>query len=414
MQFSVNFDVHRSYSKKNMPDNHNQLQAILDTIVDGILTIDEKGKLEMLNPSAQRLFGYTSDEILGKNINVLMPEPYQGEHDQYLRTYIETGQAKIIGFGREVLGLKKNGSTFPIYLAVSETYLDERRIFTGIVRDLTEQKKAKEVVKQMNAALKVKAQELADANEEVKNFAYIVSHDLKAPLVNITGFSMELKSSIRDIDAALEEVPHDLRTKFKNTEDLIRADIQESLEFIESSVHRMDALISALLNLSRLGHRTLEFQPVDMNELLKNILASQNYEIARNKIKVLVNPLPEVIADSTSMEQIMGNLIDNAIKYIDPDRDCKIEITGNRLAEETIFQISDTGRGIAEHDIKKIFNIFRRAGKEDISGQGMGLAYVKMFIKRHQGSIHCESALKRGTTFKFSISNNLIEGDSHA
>ena len=387
--------------------SNNQLEAILNTVVDGILSINERGIVEMVNPAGERLFGYPCGEILGKNISFLMPEPYRSEHDQYIRNYLESGQAKIIGTGREVLGLKKNGTTFPMYLAVSEARVDGLRIFTGIVRDLTEQKRAEETVNKANKALQIKANELAEANEEIKNFAYIISHDLRAPLVNIMGFSKELKASMESIDSALDELPSEQISNLKNSIDPLKEDIQESFQFIDSSVNRMDTLIGAVLKLSRLGRKRLDFQPIAMNELAQKIMESLAHQIESNRVEINMSQLPEVHADSTAMEQIVGNLLVNAINYADPERVCKIDISGNRVEEKTVFQISDTGRGIAEHDLEKIFDIFRRGGKEDVPGEGMGLTYVKTLVQRHGGTIKCESELGVGTTFIFTISNNL-------
>ncbi|MEZ4981105.1 MAG: PAS domain S-box protein [Saprospiraceae bacterium] len=141
---------------KAADDLAQRLDAIIQTAIDGIITIDERGIIESINPAALNLFGYTEKEVIGNNVSFLMPNPYQREHDSYLKNYINTGVRKIIGIGREVTGQKKDGTTFPVRLAVSETWLDDRRIFTGIVHDLTEVKKAEEEALQMNQMLEQK------------------------------------------------------------------------------------------------------------------------------------------------------------------------------------------------------------------------------------------------------------------
>ena len=188
-------------------DSEARTRAILQTAVDGIITIDTGGLIESFNPAAERLFGYTADEVLGQNISMLMPSPYRQEHDSYLARYLQTGEPHIIGIGREVCARRRDGTTFPISLAVSEVHLAGRRIFTGIVHDLTARVQAEEALRRSRDELEVRVQErtaeLTAANEEIKRFAYIVSHDLRAPLINLEGFASELRTACDVLQAAL-------------------------------------------------------------------------------------------------------------------------------------------------------------------------------------------------------------------
>jgi len=176
-------------------DSEARTHAILQTAVDGIITIDDRGIVESFNPAAERLFGYTADEVIGQNINMLMPSPYREEHDGYIARYLQTGEPHIIGIGREVRARRRDGTTFPIALAVSEVHLAGHRMFTGIVHDLTARVQAEEALRHARDELEVRVQErtaeLTAANEEIKRFAYIVSHDLRAPLINLKGFASE-------------------------------------------------------------------------------------------------------------------------------------------------------------------------------------------------------------------------------
>jgi signal transduction histidine kinase len=175
------------------------------------------------------------------------------------------------------------------------------------------------------------------------------------------------------------------------------------MKFIGSSVSRMDALISAILVLSRLGHRELKPEPLDMTEVSKSILSSLAHQIEQRKTVVTIGELPPLTADKLAMEQIMGNLLDNALKYLDPVREGMIAITAGHNGEEIVFHVSDNGRGIAQEDMHKVFELFRRAGKQDVPGEGMGLAYVKTLVRRQGGRIWCESEPGKGTTFSFTI-----------
>jgi signal transduction histidine kinase len=176
----------------------------------------------------------------------------------------------------------------------------------------------------------------------------------------------------------------------------------------------MDHFINALLKLSRLGRRELNLERVNMNALVRGTLETLAHQIKQHQMQVTIGPLPEVVADRTSMEQILGNILDNAIIYLEPGRPGEIEITGERNANEALFRIRDNGRGVAQEDMDKVFAPFRRAGKQDVPGEGMGLAYVQALVRCHGGRIWCESELGVGTTFAFSISNQLMNGDNHA
>ena len=258
------------------------------------------------------------------------------------------------------------------------------------------------------------AAELEQSNEEVKNFAYIVSHDLRVPLVNLKGYSAELHSALEVIgsnfDAAL---PHLNDEKRSAVAIALHEDAPEALEFITNSVSRMDSFINSVLILSRLGRRELKPEPIDMNALVQTSLENLSHQIHERGTRVTVESLPQVVADRTAMEQIIGNILGNAVKYLDPERPGRIEVTAETNNGEQIFRIRDNGRGIAEEDMHKVFAPFRRAGKQDTPGEGMGLAYVQTLVRRQDGRIWCESALGKGSTFTFTITQHRAEGEDH-
>ncbi len=249
---------------------------------------------------------------------------------------------------------------------------------------------------------------MKQANEEVKHFAYIVSHDLRAPLVNLKGFSTELRFALEEVESVLDDVlPHLDDEQRQTLAYAMDEDVPEALGFIESSVSRMDHFISAVLKLSRMGRRELELEPVDVEAIVDATLETLAHQIEEGQVQVTVGDLPEVVADRTSMEQVIGNIVSNAVKYLDPSRPGRIEITAERNHDETIFHIRDNGRGIAQDDMHKVFAPFRQAGRQDVQGEGMGLAYVQTLIRRHGGRIWCESELDEGTVFHFTISNDM-------
>ena len=184
---------------------------------------------------------------------------------------------------------------------------------------------------------------------------------------------------------------------------ILQQDIPEALTFIRSSVTRMDNLISSILKLSRAGRRKLNPEPVCTRELIRSILNSFAHQIENRHVRVVAEDLPEVIADKTALEQIVGNLLDNAIKYLEPGRPGEIEVSAEEYGNEVVFHFRDNGRGMAQEDIPKAFEIFRRVGKQDVAGEGMGLAFVKTLVRLQGGRIWCESVLSVGTTFSFTI-----------
>lgn len=247
-----------------------------------------------------------------------------------------------------------------------------------------------------------RTQALEETNEEIRKFAYIVSHDLRAPLVSIKGFSTELSLSLKELRGMLREAGENGSPPDRDRiAALMETDVPEALSFIESAVARMDRLISAVLSLSRAGRRELKPERIDMNALTGSLLDSLAHQ--REGRSVTVTVLPEVVADRLAMEQIMGNLLDNAFKYLDAARPGVIEISADERPDEVIFRVKDNGRGISSDDMPKVFMMFRRAGIQDVPGDGMGLAYVKALVKSHNGRIWCESEPGRGSVFAFAM-----------
>jgi signal transduction histidine kinase len=257
--------------------------------------------------------------------------------------------------------------------------------------------------KRTEERLELSARRLEQRNEEVKNFAYIVSHDLRAPLINLKGFSAELRQAIDVIQPVLEA--HSRQADDPSQSALTHAsqDITEALGFITSSTNRMDNLINALLQLSRLGRAELKPERIDMNKKVQETLNTLAHQITEKRIQVKVDPLPVIEADRLAMQQILGNLLQNAMSYTFPGREGKIEIMSEEGLDQVTIHVKDNGRGIAPEDMDKVFMPFRRAGEADIPGEGMGMAYTQALVNRHGGHIQCRSKVGEGTTFSFTI-----------
>ncbi len=240
--------------------------------------------------------------------------------------------------------------------------------------------------------------EIRAANDEVQRFAYIVSHDLRAPLVNIMGFTGELEATARTLDrhtaalaTAAGKLPSDL-------EEAIEQDLPEAIRFIRSSTDKMDRLIGAILRLSREGRRLLRPERVAMGELVGAALDALAHQVQDAGAEVEIGSLPDLISDRLAVEQVITNLLDNALKYRDPVRPLRLTVRGQVLSaragepgsEMRLYEIEDTGRGIAERDRERVFELFRRAGGQGVPGEGVGLAHVRALVRRLGGRIELE------------------------
>ena len=265
------------------------------------------------------------------------------------------------------------------------------------IQDITARKLAEEKLQRTAA-------DLRESNDEIRSFAYIVSHDLRAPLVNLKGFSGELGLALQELEPLFERglATFDGEER-RRMEELFRREVPEALDFISSSADRMERLINGILKLSRLGIQEFKTERVDTAELARNILRSLAHQIEDRHGTVAMGELPEVIADRTALEQIFGNLLDNAVKFLKAEGPGLIGIEAETAPEATTFHISDNGRGIAAADLERIFEIFRRAGRQDVPGEGMGLAYVKALLRRLGGRIWCVSEPGSGSVFSFTI-----------
>jgi PAS domain S-box-containing protein len=368
------------------------LRAILSTAVEGIITIDAHGLIESMNPAAEQMFGYLESELQGENVSVLMPTPWREEHDQYLANYLQTGKRNIIGIGRMVRGQRKDGTAFPVDLAVSEVRFGDRRLFTGFLRDMTERQEAE-------AQLAELARDLAEKNKELETIVYVASHDLRSPLVNIQGFSRELAHACRKLQQVLVEGR-------PQTPDLLRLtseDIEECLAYIQAGVAKMDSLLSGLLQYSRLGRAALRIEPLSMNSLLAGIERSMEFQIKKAGALFSVSPLPDALGDATQINQVFSNLVENALKYLDPRRRGEITVTGRIEQGQAIFAVKDNGEGIAQAHQGKVFEIFHRLHPGAGEGEGLGLTIVQRILERHRGRIWVESIPGSGSTFYVSL-----------
>ncbi|WP_322965239.1 sensor histidine kinase [Sphingomonas fuzhouensis] len=269
----------------------------------------------------------------------------------------------------------------------------------------------------LNATLEEQVKErtadLALANEEIQRFAYIVSHDLRSPLVNVMGFTAELSAATQPladlIDRAEAEAPQIVTEEARLA---AREDLPEAIGFIRTSTAKMDRLINAILKLSREGRRVLAPEMIPLDQLVEQITDSMRQVIDNRGVTVTIErPMPMIVSDRIALEQILSNLVENATKYRHPDRAAEVHVSAKETHGRVIVAVRDNGRGIDPRDHQRIFDLFRRSGQQDQPGEGIGLAHVRALAYRLGGTISVESQLGEGATFFLSLPPTLsIEG----
>jgi signal transduction histidine kinase len=303
------------------------------------------------------------------------------------------------------------GSGFVVVLAGISIYLVRR---SARARDLAEAM-LRDNNTNLEATIDERTADLREANNEIQRFAYIVSHDLRSPLVNIMGFTSELEDLRADIfkriatlsratgSAPAPVAAAETEPALEGEDKQLAQDFSEALGFIKSSIAKMDRLISAILNLTREGRREFEPVRIDARELIEGIVATVAHQAAEAEARIRIEPLPDIVSDRLALEQIFSNLIDNALKYLKPGVPGDITVRGRTKLGFAIFEVADNGRGIDPKDHQRIFDLFRRAGPQDKPGQGIGLAHVRALVRRLGGTMSVQSEPNKGSTFTITL-----------
>jgi signal transduction histidine kinase len=353
------------------------------------------------------MLGYTAADVMNKITPADISDPQEviaraKELSIELATTITPGfEALVFKASRgiediyELTYIRKDGSRFPAVVSVT-ALRDAQDTIIGYLLIGTDNTARKLV----EAARNKLDQRLREANEEIQRFTYVVSHDLRSPLVNIMGFASEIDAWQQQIFERLRELrgAHD-----SESDAALRKDVEEALSFIKSSVAKMDRLIAALLKLSREGKRQFQPQSVDMSQLLRSTLEALAYQAQAVSAKITIGELPPVISDRLALEQIFSNLMDNAVKYLRAGVPGSIEVGASASNDAITYEVRDNGRGIDPRDRERIFDLFRRSGPQDRPGDGIGLAHARTLVRGLGGSINVESEHGRGTVFKVTL-----------
>ncbi len=383
------------------------LEAIIDNAIDGIITIDKHGLVESINPAALALFGYTAEEVIGNNISMLMPEPDRSNHDRYISNYEETGRKRIIGIGREVRGLKKDGVTFPFRLAVSEVFYKDRKIFTGFIHDLTKEKQAENELKKHTQELELKVRERTkdlitlvselerakadvsvslekekELNQLKSRFVSMASHEFRTPLS-----SVQLSASLIDRYVEKEEY----------------APIEKHTNRIKNSVQLLNTILNDFLNLEKLEAGVVVVNKMETNivQLGEEITEEMQMICKKNQHIIYQHTGEEsgFFIDPNLLKNSIINLISNAIKY--SGEDTFIEFNTQIGRNQLFVTIKDNGIGIPLGEQANLFEPFFRANNTgNIPGTGLGLNIVKRYVELMGGKSEYWSELNQGAVFK--------------
>lgn len=349
-------------------------RAVIDNVLDGVITIDEHDRIRSFNAACEDMFGYQASEVIGRPISLLMPDPTYTEHDRYVSEYLP-----IDAGARAVQARRKDGTGFSADLAVSAFEVDGKPHYTGIIRDITK-------AKQAEAARQKLLKRLTDSNTELERFAYVASHDMQEPLRMVLNFS--------------QIIAHDYADKLDD-------DGREYLKIIGDSAGRMRDMVQDLLEYARLDKDSGRYGQVDLRVELAHVLENLRTLTKESQAVITYDPLPVICGNGVQLMRLMQNLIANAIKYQKPRRLPVVHVGCEDDGDYWRISVRDNGMGIEDAFIDQIFEPFRRLHSwEGIQGSGLGLSVCRKIVESHGGRIWAVSEPDTGSTFFFTIPKN--------
>lgn len=377
--------IARLKSEKQTPENLERIQSILALALDAVISINQDGIVDVWNEQAEKTFGWSNEEAIGKKlVELIIPSMYREAHLQGVRKFLMGGSSNILGKRLELKAINKQGQIFPVELTVSVQKILNRHYFTAFIRDLRDRKAAEK-------ELCLYTQDLKRSNQDLDDFAYIASHDLKEPL---RGILTQVFFLLEDYEDKLDE---------------------EGIRKLRRLVYlgqRMEKLITDLLHFSQLGRAGLAVEETDINKLVVEVLEMMDTFLEERNAKVTIPlPMPRTVCDKLRIGEVFRNLITNAIKYNDkPERLVEVGYLENIKAphgdERDVFYVKDNGVGIEPEFYQVIFRIFKRLQNPAVKneeGTGAGLTFVKKIVERHNGHIWLESVPGKGSTFYFTM-----------
>jgi PAS domain S-box-containing protein len=393
--------VTRDFTNRKRAED-DKFQMAVESAPNAMVIINADGRIVLVNTQTEKMFGYARAELLGQNIELLMPDRFRDQHPLDRTGFFKNPQARAMGAGFDLFGRRKDASEFAVEIGLNPVRTGEGLFVISAIVDVSDRKRAEQEIRTLNENLEQRVadrtSELEAANKELDSFSYSISHDLRAPLRAIEGFS---RIVLEDFSAPLAP------------------EGKAYLQRVRDNTRHMSQLVDELLKFSRLGRQTMLKQIVDMNQIVRNCLGEMTQELKGRKVEFMTGDLPPCSGDPTLLHQVWANLLSNAVKYTRKQELARIEIgcrtelqlpaegqpiTQGSAGFDTVYFVKDNGAGFDMKYVAKLFGVFQRLHRAaDFEGTGVGLAFVQRIVQRHGGRIWADAKPNQGATFSFTL-----------